>query len=120
LPVSDVHKQEIPKLLTANKINYSKAIIYRTLCTDLTFLDIKKYDMLVLFSPSAITSLFKNFQNFKQGKTLIAAFGTATAKAVKKAGLTLNIEAPKPKTPSMTSAIEQYLLKDTPIATSSK
>jgi uroporphyrinogen-III synthase len=111
LPCSDVHKQDIPKLLTANKIDYTKAIIYRTLCTDLTSLNISKYDMLVFFSPSTITSLFKNFPEYKQNNTLIAAFGSATGKAVKKAGLTLNIEAPKPKSPSMTSAIEQFLSK---------
>ncbi len=112
LPCSDVHKQDIPKLLTANKITYIKAIIYRTLCTDLTSMNISKYDMLVFFSPATITSLYKNFPKYEQKETLIAAFGSATAKAVKKAGLTLNIEAPKPKSPSMTSAIEQFLTKD--------
>jgi uroporphyrinogen-III synthase len=112
LPCSDVHKQDIPKLLSSNKINYTKAIIYRTLCSDLTSIDINKYDMLVMFSPSGITSLFKNFPKYKQGNKIIAAFGSATAKAVKKAGLKLNIEAPKPKTPSMTSAIEYFLAND--------
>jgi uroporphyrinogen-III synthase len=112
LPCSDVHKQDIPKLLTANKISFTKAIIYRTLCTDLSNIKIDKYDMLVFFSPATITSLYKNFPKYEQGNTLIAAFGSATSKAVKKAGLKLNIEAPKLKMPSMTSAIEQFLTKD--------
>ena len=68
--------------------------------------------MLVFFSPSTVTSLFKNFPDYEQGNTIIAAFGSATSKAVKKAGLKLNIEAPKPKIPSMASAIEQFLTKD--------
>jgi uroporphyrinogen-III synthase len=112
LPCSDVHKQDVPKLLTTNKIHFAKAIIYRTLCSDLSNLNIKKYDMLVFFSPATVTSLYKNFPKFEQGKTLIAAFGSATSKAVKKAGLKLAIEAPRPKIPSMVSAIEQYLSKD--------
>jgi len=68
--------------------------------------------MIVFFSPAGITSLYKNFPKFKQENRVIAAFGSATARAIKKAGLTLNIEAPKPKTPSMTSAIEQFFLRD--------
>ena len=111
-PCSDIHKQDLPKLLTVNNIEFTKAIIYRTLATDLSNISIKKYDMLVFFSPSTVTSLFKNFPDYEQGNTIIAAFGSATSKAVKKAGLKLNIEAPKPKIPSMASAIEQFLTKD--------
>lgn len=109
LPCSDVHKQDIPKMLTSNKINFTKAIIYRTLCSDLKDMNIKKYDMLVFFSPATVISLYKNFPGFSQGKTLIATFGSATTKAVKKAGLKIEIEAPKPKLPSMASAIELFL-----------
>jgi uroporphyrinogen-III synthase len=109
LPCSDVHKQEIPKMLEENKINYKKAIIYRTLASDLSDIDITKFDMLVFFSPSGIKSLFKNFPDFKQSSTAIAAFGPTTSKSVTDAGLTLTISAPSKTAPSMTMAIEQYL-----------
>jgi len=109
LPCSDLHKQEIPKMLEENKILYKKAVIYRTLASDLSDLDIKQYDMLVFFSPSGIKSLFKNFPDFEQKETLMAAFGPATAKAVKDAGLLLHLEAPTSKAPSMTMAMEQFL-----------
>ena len=109
LPCSDIHKQEIPKMLEENKILYKKAIIYKTLASDLSDIDITKYDMLVFFSPSGIKSLFKNFPKFVQNSTVIAAFGPTTAKAVTDAGLTLNISAPSKTAPSMTMAIEQYL-----------
>lgn len=112
LPCSDIHKQEIPKMLEENKIQYKKAIIYRTLAADLSDLSIKDYDLLVFFSPSGIKSLFKNFPEFVQGETAIGAFGNSTHKAVKDAGLILNVEAPTQLSPSMTSAIEQFLLNE--------
>ena len=109
LPCSDIHKQEIPKMLEDNKIQYKKAIIYRTLASDLSDIDISQYDMLVFFSPSGIKSLFKNFPEFEQGETAIGAFGSATHKAVKDAGLKLIVPAPTQTAPSMTMAIEQFL-----------
>ena len=112
LPCSDIHKLEIPKMLEENKIYYRKAIIYKTLACDLSDIDITKFDMLVFFSPAGIKSLFKNFPDFKQNNTAIGAFGPATAKAVTDAKLTLNIQAPTKTAPSMTMAIEQYLLNE--------
>ena len=61
------------------------------------------------FSPSGIDSLFKNFPNFKQNNTRIAAFGNSTVKAANEAGLKCNITAPTPETPSMTMALERYI-----------
>ena len=110
LPCSDIHKQELPGLLEENDIKYNKAIIYKTLASDLSGLDIKKYDMLIFFSPAGVKSLFKNFPNFEQNSTLIAALGPTTAKAVTNSGLILNIKAPTKTAPSMTMAIEEYIL----------
>lgn len=109
LPCSDIHKQEIPRMLEDNKIQYQKAIIYKTLAADLSDIDIRNYDMLVFFSPSGIKSLFKNFPDFTQGEKAIGAFGSSTQKAVRDAGLVLTIEAPTQAAASMTSAIEQFL-----------
>jgi uroporphyrinogen-III synthase len=106
---SDIHKDEIPEILDEQKINYTKAVIYRTVCSDLSDLSDVKYDMLVFFSPSGIKSLYQNFPDFKQNNTRIAAFGPTTAAAVHDAELILDIHAPQPQAPSMTMAIEQYL-----------
>ncbi|CAN5292481.1 uroporphyrinogen-III synthase [soil metagenome] len=108
-PCTDVHKEDIPEILDKHKINYSKAVLYRTVCSDLSDLADVYYDILVFFSPSGITSLLKNFPKFKQNKTRIAAFGPTTAKAVEEAGLRLDIHAPKQGTPSMTMALEEYI-----------
>jgi uroporphyrinogen-III synthase len=66
--------------------------------------------MLIFFSPSGIESLTKNFPNFNQGKIAIGTFGPATAKAVRDAGLRLDLEAPSEKYPSMTGALQHFLL----------
>ena len=109
VPLSDLHKPEIPELLDKNKIDYTKAILYRTVCSDLSDISDLNYDILVFFSPSGIKSLLKNFPGFKQDNIKIASFGTSTAKAVKEAGLRLDIEAPKPEAPSMTMALDQFI-----------
>ncbi len=111
LPCSDKHKEEVPEVLDQLNINYTKAILYKTVCSDLSDLADVNYDVLVFFSPSGIKSLFQNFPKFKQNKTRIAAFGPTTAKAVKEAGLKLDIHAPMPAAPSMTMALEQYIVK---------
>lgn len=107
-PVSDVHNEEHTALLDKNKINYTKAIMYRTVSNDFTPDEKFDYDMLVFFSPSGINSLLKNFPNFDQKEIKIGCFGPTTAKAVRDAGLRLDVEAPRPEAPSMTVALELY------------
>lgn len=109
LPCSDLLKPSIPQALEEAKINYSRAMMYRTVCSDLSDLSDVKYDMLVFFSPGGIESLFKNFPDFKQNETRIAAFGPTTVKAAEDAGLRVDVSAPSPKAPSMSMAIEQYI-----------
>lgn len=108
-PCTDVHTDDIPVFLKNNGFNYSEAIIYRTVCSDLSDLAEVNYDMIAFFSPSGIKSLFKNFPDFKQNNTRIATFGPTTARAVIDAGLNIDVQAPSPQAPSMTMAIEEYV-----------
>lgn len=109
LPCSDILRDSIPMALDKEKINYSKVVLYRTVASDLSDLESVQYDVLVFFSPSGIESLLKNFSDFKQNNTLIAAFGPTTAKAVVDNNLRLDIHAPQPQVPSMSLAIEQFI-----------
>ncbi|MGM0621177.1 MAG: uroporphyrinogen-III synthase [Bacteroidota bacterium] len=111
VPLSDIHKEQIPDLLDKGGYQYTKAVLYRTVSSDLSDLKDVNYDILVFFSPSGIRSLFDNFPDFAQNNTRIASFGPSTAKAVKEAGLRLDIQAPTAKAPSMTMALEQYIKK---------
>ena len=111
IPLSDIHKDEIPVLLEEAKINYTQAIMYRTVSSDLSDLKDVNYDILVFFSPSGIKSLLHNFPDFKQNEIKIATFGPVTAQAVRDAGLRLDIEAPVPEAPSMTMALEKFIVE---------
>ncbi len=108
-PCSDIRKGEIPKYLSENSIEYTEAVLYRTVAADLSDIDVHAYDMIAFFSPSGVNSLKTNFPDFQQGDVRIAAFGPTTAKAVEENGLNLNIQAPMPNAPSMTGAIELYI-----------
>lgn len=112
VPVSDVHKDDLRLKLEAKKIDFTEAVMYRTVSNDFKADESFDYDMLVFFSPAGISSLLKNFPNFNQEDIRIGCFGSTTAKAVKDAGLRLDVEAPTPEAPSMTAALEQYLKKE--------
>ncbi|MDR3338573.1 MAG: uroporphyrinogen-III synthase [Candidatus Symbiothrix sp.] len=109
VPVSDVHKEDLIKAMDDKKIKYDKAIMYRTVSNDFTADEDFDYDILLFFSPMGIASLMKNFPDFEQNETVIGTFGPTTAKAVRDAGLRLDIEAPTPESPSMTAALDKYL-----------
>ncbi len=109
LPCTDILRDKIPITLEEHKFNFTKAILYKTVASDLSDLEDVYYDMLVFFSPGGIESLFKNFPDFKQNDTRIAAFGPTTANAVIKHNLRLDVHAPQPNAPSMTGAIELFV-----------
>ena len=109
LPSSDILTPEVPKVLDSANIDWTRAIMYKTVASDLTDINIDDYEMLVFFSPQGIKSLKINFPNFEQKETKIAVFGTTTQAAAEEAGLTVNVMAPTKETPSMTMAIEKYI-----------
>ncbi|MBE6249111.1 MAG: uroporphyrinogen-III synthase [Prevotella sp.] len=113
VPMSDVHNDSVTNMLNAKKLQHRECVMYRTVSNDFTPEEVKTfdYDMLVFFSPSGIESLTKNFPNFNQGEVAIATFGPTTAKAAKDAGLRVDLEAPSEKYPSMTGALNHYLLE---------
>jgi uroporphyrinogen-III synthase len=109
VPMSDVHNDEIKNLLDEKKLHHAEGVMYRTVPNDFVGDEPFDYDMLVFFSPSGIQSLLHTFPNFKQGDTAIATFGPTTAKAVRDAGLRLDLEAPSPLYPSITSALNAFI-----------
>jgi uroporphyrinogen-III synthase len=79
--------------------------------SDLSDLADVYYDILTFFSPTGIKSLFKNFPAFEQNNTRIAVFGSTTQKEALDNGLRVDILAPSPETPSMTMALEKYIIE---------
>jgi uroporphyrinogen-III synthase len=110
-PCSNIRKEDIPVFLEEQNYQFTEAIIYETVASDLSDLDDVLYDIIAFYSPSGINSLFVNFPKFKQNDTRIAVFGPTTAQAAREAGLIIDIEAPLPNAPSMTGALELYIKK---------
>ncbi len=112
VPMSDVHNDSLTILFDSKKLYHKECVMYRTVSNDFTPEEIKNfdYDMLIFFSPSGIESLMKNFPDFNQQDIAIATFGPATAQAAKDAGLRLDIEAPNEKYPSMTGALQHFMI----------
>jgi len=95
--------------LDSLEIKWEKAVLFKTVISDLSDLKNVSYDILVFFSPSGIQSLFENFPDFEQNNTRIAVFGNTTIEAAESAGLRIDITAPTKQTPSMTMALENYI-----------
>ncbi len=111
--LSDIHSQDQINMFALNGIEVTPAIMYRTVTTpwpeDRPF----DYDIIAIFTPAGVTSLRENFPNWKQGKTLIAAFGEGTVRALEEAGLRVDIEAgPGKEFASLPMAIGDYLDKE--------
>ena len=110
LPMAEDHKNDLIEQLTAKKLLFSHAVMYRTISAEFSVAEKKeKYDMMIFFSPAGVTSLLHNHPDFKQGKLQIAAFGPATCSAVEQAGLRLDLAAPTPTATSMAMALDTYL-----------
>lgn len=109
IPMSNVHTGDLKAMLDANGISHTEAVMYRTVSNEFQAGELDAYDMLVFFSPAGIDSLKQNAPDFVQGDKVIGCFGAATVKAIREAGLRLDIEAPVPGITSMSAAIDAWL-----------
>jgi uroporphyrinogen-III synthase len=111
LPASDQLNAEAPIILNNLKVDWTQAVFYKTVMSDLSDLADVYYDVLAFFSPTGIKSLFMNFPGFEQNETRIAVFGSTTQKEALEHGLRVDIMAPTPGSPSMTMALDKYISK---------
>jgi len=101
---------EIVSWLKHHNCGYALGYMYRTVSSSISeTISINDFDVICLFTPSGVKSLFDNFPTFKQNGTLVGSFGSNTARAVEEAGLELHIKAPAPHSPSMFTALDKYL-----------
>eukprot|EP00903_Cladosiphon_okamuranus_P000545 g543.t1 len=114
LPCSNLGAKSVCNYLDELGLDWTDAMMYRTVSSDLSDLSDVTYDILVFFSPLGITSLYENFPDFKQNDTRLAVFGSSTTQAVEERGLQVNIRVQPPEVPSMTKALEIYLKQSNP------
>ena len=111
VPTSGSLNPQTVSKLDSFKISWERVQLYKTVISDLSDLSDVYYDLLVFYSPLGIDSLFENFPDFKQNKTLIAVYGKTTLEAAKSKNLNVDIEVPTEESRSMAEGIENYLNK---------
>jgi uroporphyrinogen-III synthase len=111
VPTSGSLNPRIVSKLDSFEISWERVQLYKTVVSDLSDLSDVYYDLLVFYSPLGIDSLFENFPDFKQNKTLIAVYGKTTLEAAKSKNLNVDIEVPSEESRSMAEGIENYLNK---------
>jgi uroporphyrinogen-III synthase len=109
ITAADNCKTDLYKLFVKAKIKNTAAVFVKTINSDLSGVDLLKYDFIVFYSPSDIKSLRENFPEFVQSSTKFATFGTGTLKALKAAKLSAEVIAPTPEAPSIAKALQNYL-----------
>lgn len=109
ITAADNCKTDLHKLFVKAKIKHTTAVFVKTVNSDLSAIDLQKYDFLVFYSPSDIKSLQENFPDFVQNGTKFATFGAGTLKALKAAKFTAEVVAPTPEAPSIAKALQNYL-----------
>lgn len=97
------------KLLEQSKIQFQKAVMYRSEVKNLSSINIKDFDMVAMFSPIGVKSFVHNFPEANNDNILIAAFGATTQAALKSAKLKTYIPAPTKEYPSMVMAMDKFL-----------
>jgi len=107
--MSDVHHDDTIERFAECKKVITPAVMYRTVINEWPQDEPFDHDMVVLFTPSGVQSLVKNFPDLKDGDKVLACFGQNTIAALEEAGLHADIVAPSPEFPSITGAIEKYL-----------
>lgn len=100
----------LTSLMDAQKLNYKTAVFVKSVPQDLRETKLSDYDLIVVYNPADVVSIFENFPDFKQGNIKFMTYGKNVIKAMEDAGLSIEIKAPTPETPSVASSIERYLL----------
>ena len=111
--VSDIHTNDQINMFAENGIQVTPAVMYRTVTTPWPADKPFDYDLIALFTPAGAKALQENFPDWKQGDTLIAAFGEGTIRALQDEGYRVDIEAGQGKEfASLPMAIADYLEKN--------
>ena len=109
ITTSDSPDNDITRIFKTAGLDYTSAIFVKSVPQDLKGMDIRKYDMIVLYNKADVKSLFENFPDFTQGETKFVSYGKSVVKAMNDAGLGIAISAPSAEAPSVARAVELYL-----------
>lgn len=91
------------------QLDYSVGVLTKPVSMDLHEVEIGSYDMIVMYNPYDVTSLYENFPDFRQGDIKMVSFGRSVVSAMEDAGLEICVKAPTKEATSVGKAIELYL-----------
>ena len=102
-------KDAITKLFEDSKFSFETAVFVKPVSQDIQDVDLHRYDLIVLFNPADVKSLYENQPEFTQGDIKFVSYGRSIVKAMEEAGLKIEISAPTAEAPSVAKALEIYL-----------
>ena len=102
-------KDAVTKIFETQKFAFATAVFVKPVSQDIKDLDLHSYDMMVLFNPADVKSLYENQPEFKQDGIKFVSYGKSIVGAMEEAGLTIEISAPTVEAPSVAKALEIYL-----------
>ena len=104
-------KDAVTKLFEAQPLDFETAVFVKPVSQDIKNTDLHSYDLVVLFNPADVKSLYENYPDFTQGDIKFVSYGKSIVPAMEEAGLTIEISAPTVEAPSVAKALEIYLSK---------
>ena len=102
-------KDAVTKIFETQKFTFETAVFVKPVAQDIKDIDLHSYDMVVLFNPADVKSLYENYPDFQQGDIKFVSYGKSIVPAMEEAGLKIEISAPTPEAPSVAKALELYL-----------
>ncbi len=104
-------KDAVTKAFETQKFDFETAVFVKPVSQDIKDVNLHAYDMVVLFNPADVKSLYENYPDFKQDKIKFVSYGRSVVGSMEEAGLTIEISAPTAEAPSVAKALEIYLAK---------
>ena len=106
---SSTGKDAVTKIFETSPYSFETAVFVKPVSQDLKSVNIHSYDVVVLFNPADVKSLYENQPEFKQEGVKFVAYGRSIVNSMNEAGLNIEISAPTPEIPSVAKALEVFL-----------
>ena len=101
--------EALTQLFDQAGLDYVTGVFVKPVSQDLKDIDIKSYDLAVVYNPADLKSLQENFPDFKADGLKFVTFGRHIVKDLEEQGFPIAISAPTPEVPSVAKALEVYL-----------
>ena len=105
-------KDAVTKAFETQKLDFETAVFVKPVPQDIKDVELHSYDMIVLFNPADVKSLYENQPDFTQKNIKFVSYGRSIVPAMEEAGLKIEISAPNVEAPSVAKALELYLSKN--------